>query len=305
MNDAWIESDSLSKKFSESYAINDVSFKLVENSSSLIGPNRAGKSTLIGMMEGLIHPTNGYIRVLNRYPEESALEIRKKIGFTPERPSFYVVKTVEEALQKIINLKHSTVQEIKELIDVFDFGKYLNRRISSLSLGEQQILSVITAISWGKEAVILDEPNANLDIWRRSEFLNVLERELRSRGLKYLISTHLLDKTLPFTERTILLNRGKIVFDGKTEYLITKFTDDYIFLTSNQINEIAFILNKLGFDPQKISNFTLKVKIETPISDLLRDIPDKLQKSILRIERTPLEDIIRQLIESSCGDDLY
>ena len=305
MNDAWIESDSLSKKFSESYAINDVSFKLVENSSSLIGPNGAGKSTLIGMMEGLIHPTNGYIRVLNRYPEESALEIRKKIGFTPERPSFYVVKTVEEALQKIINLKHSTVQEIKELIDVFDFGKYLNRRISSLSLGEQQILSVITAISWGKEAVILDEPNANLDIWRRSEFLNVLERELRSRGLKYLISTHLLDKTLPFTERTILLNRGKIVFDGKTEYLITKFTDDYIFLTSNQINEIAFILNKLGFDPQKISNFTLKVKIETPISDLLRDIPDKLQKSILRIERTPLEDIIRQLIESSCGDDLY
>ncbi|MCL5783251.1 MAG: ATP-binding cassette domain-containing protein [Candidatus Thermoplasmatota archaeon] len=84
MNDAWIESDSLSKKFSESYAINDVSFKLVENSSSLIGPNRAGKSTLIGMMEGLIHPTNGYTRVLNRYPEESALEIRKKIGFTSE-----------------------------------------------------------------------------------------------------------------------------------------------------------------------------------------------------------------------------
>ena len=137
MNDAWIESDSLSKKFSENYAVNDISFKLIENSSSLIGPNGAGKSTLIGMMEGLIHPTQGYIRVLNKFPEENALEIRKKVGFTPERPSFYAVKTVEEALHKIITLKHSTIQEIKELIDVFDFAKYLNRRISSLSLGEQ------------------------------------------------------------------------------------------------------------------------------------------------------------------------
>ena len=296
MND-WIYTEALVKYYSKNRVLDKVTLRLNKDSVSLVGPNGAGKSTLMSILEGLTH-FSGEVQILGMSPETDGVNIRKKIGFAPERPSFYQAISPWDILKRVNNLKGVEFSEINRITERFGFSHLTKRKINALSLGEQQILTIVTALLWAEEGVILDEPNANLDIWRQSEFMEVLQEELKSRGFKFLISTHLIDKTIPFTEHVILLDKGKVVYSGPTSELQSLYEKNRYYIWCTDTEEITKYLDTKEIMIEDLSNKIIKIESRLPIGNLLDLIPVEHQKSILKVERTPIEEIIRGYIEN-------
>ena len=166
--DTWIWCSHLSKRYSKTLVLRDISINIDNESVSLVGPNGAGKSTLISIIEGMTRMTSGEVEVMGLDPLRQSTRIQNIIGFTPERPAFYSAKFVWEIIDRVRKLRNVKNEEITDLLSRFHYEPLMKHTLSSLSMGEQQILSVIVALLWAEEAVILDEPNANVDIWRQA-----------------------------------------------------------------------------------------------------------------------------------------
>lgn len=293
----WINTEALVKYYSKNRALDMVTLRLNATSVSLVGPNGAGKSTLMSILEGLTH-YSGDVQVLGMSPDTDSVKICKKIGFAPERPSFYQAASPRDIFKRVHDLKGVEFSEINRITERFGFSQLIKRSIYTLSLGEQQILTIITALLWAEEGVILDEPNANLDIWRQSEFMEILQEELKSRGLKFLISTHLIDKTIPHTEHVILLDKGKVLYSGPTSELQSLYEKNRYYIWCTDTREITKYLDTQEIRLEELNGKLVKIESHLSIGNILDLIPVERQKSILKVERTPIEEIIRGYIEN-------
>lgn len=297
----WIWCSHLSKRYSKTLVLRDISINIDNESVSLVGPNGAGKSTLISIIEGMTRMTSGEVEVMGLDPLRQSTRIQNIIGFTPERPAFYSAKFVWEIIDRVRKLRNVKNEEITDLLSRFHYEPLMKHTLSSLSMGEQQILSVIVALLWAEEAVILDEPNANVDIWRQGEFLDVLSSELKRRGLRFLISTHIIDKTIPSTRRTVVMNQGEIVYDGPTDKILEMDRNGQYYLWSTHAEELSKILDINKISVLSLSNWTIKLSTHLNITELLNTIPVEIRQTIFKIERTPIEEIIKGMITDAGG----
>jgi ABC-2 type transport system ATP-binding protein len=216
-----IKIQNLSKNFGDNIVLNDVSFEINKGEIvGFLGPNGAGKSTTMNILTGFLSFTEGRVEIdgldIFDFPDEA----KKSIGYLPETPPLYPEMTVIEYLNFVYELKKCTLDKkkhIQEILEVVKLTDVKGRVIGHLSKGYRQRIGIGQALIGNPKVIILDEPTVGLDPRQVVEIRNLI----RTLGLNHtvILSTHILQEVQAVCDRVIVINRGKIVADKKTDDL--------------------------------------------------------------------------------------
>ena len=224
-----IKAENLVKRYGSNYALNDVSFEIGEGEVvGLLGPNGAGKSTAMNILTGYLSSTSGSALVGGVDILENPIEAKKYIGFLPEQPPVYPDMTVSEYLNFVYDLKGVKLpreEHIKEVLSVVKLVDVKDRLIKNLSKGYRQRVGIAQAIIGDPKVIIFDEPTVGLDPTQILEVRNLI----RTLGKKHtvILSTHILAEVQAVCERVIIINKGKIIADERTDELTKTIEDGY------------------------------------------------------------------------------
>ena len=209
-----IEIENLTKKYGDKLAVDNISFKVKKGSIvGFLGKNGAGKSTTMNIITGYISATSGTARINGYDILKNPMEVKKCIGYLPEKPPIYSEMTVKEYLKfvcAIKDVKASAVNShIDEIANLVKLTEVLNRRIGNLSKGYQQRVGMAQALVGNPEVLILDEPTVGLDPKQIIE----IRRMIKALGKKHtiILSSHILPEVADVCEQVVIINDGKIV----------------------------------------------------------------------------------------------
>ena len=218
-----IEINGLSKVFGTQRAVDNVTFRVEEGEiMGFLGPNGAGKSTTMNILTGYLSATGGTCRVNGVDILENPLEAKRNIGFLPEMPPLYTDMTVKEYLSFIYDLKGCTFprqQHIREICDVVKIGDVYDRLIGNLSKGYRQRVGIAQALIGNPRVLIFDEPTVGLDPKQIIDIRNLIR--MLGKEHTIILSTHILPEVQAVCDRIVVINKGKIVANEKTEDLVT------------------------------------------------------------------------------------
>ena len=191
----------------------------------LLGPNGAGKTTTFNLLIGLLKPDSGKVLLDGKSINDFSMPIRARmgIGYLPQEPSVFRQLTVKQNLDIALSRSYlypsSLHSRRQELIDDFNLGPFLDRLGCQLSGGERRRCELARALAVGSNGpryLLLDEPFAGIDPLAVNELRNLIKK-LRKRNMSVLITDHNVRETLAITERSYILNEGKILANGPSE----------------------------------------------------------------------------------------
>ena len=224
-----IKVEHLVKRYGTNYALDDISFEIGEGEIvGLLGPNGAGKSTTMNILTGYLSTTSGAAYVNGIDILQDPIGAKKNIGFLPEQPPLYMDMTVREYLNFVYDLKGCKLDKDKhlgEIISVVKIADVEKRLIKNLSKGYKQRVGIAQALIGDPKVIIFDEPTVGLDPKQILEVRSLI----RTLGRKHtvILSTHILAEVQAVCERVIIINKGKIIADEKTENITKTIEDGY------------------------------------------------------------------------------
>lgn len=214
-----IEIKNLTKKFGDIVALDNVSFEVESGEIvGFLGPNGAGKTTTMNILTGFLSSTSGSATIDGLDILEYPTEAKRMIGFLPEQPPLYLDMTVKEYLNFIYDLKECKLdrkKHLKEICDVVKINEVYNRLIRNLSKGYRQRVGIAQVLVGNPKVIIFDEPTVGLDPKQIVEIRNLIRTLGRDHTV--ILSTHILPEVQSVCDRIVIINRGKIVANEKTE----------------------------------------------------------------------------------------
>ena len=214
-----IKIDHLVKNYGANCAVDDVSFEIARGEIvGFLGPNGAGKSTTMNILAGYLSSTAGRVLVDGLNVLDEPLEVKRRIGYLPEQPPLYLDMTVEEYLIFVYNLKGCTfnrTKHLEEICEVVKIQDVFHRVIRNLSKGYRQRVGIAQALVGNPPVIIFDEPTVGLDPKQIIEIRNLI----RTLGKDHtvILSTHILQEVQAVCDRIIIINKGRVVADERTE----------------------------------------------------------------------------------------
>ena len=214
-----IKIENLVKNYGKIAALKGISFEIKRGEVvGFLGPNGAGKSTAMNILCGYLSSTSGKAEINGIDILENPIEAKKYIGFLPEQPPLYLDMTVKEYLNFIYDLKKCTLnreKHIEEICQVVGITEQYDRVIRNLSKGYKQRVGIAQALVGNPPVLIFDEPTVGLDPKQIIEIRDLI-KTLGSRHT-IILSTHILGEVQAVCDRIIIVNKGQIVADEKTE----------------------------------------------------------------------------------------
>ena len=214
-----IKIEHLVKNYGNICAVDDISFSVEAGEiAGLLGPNGAGKSTTMNILTGYLSSTSGKVSINGTDVLADPLGAKKLIGYLPEQPPLYLDMTVNEYLNFNYDLKGCTLNReahIEEICNVVKIGDVRKRLIKNLSKGYRQRVGIAQALIGNPKVIIFDEPTVGLDPKQIIEIRNLI----RTLGKEHtvILSTHILQEVQAVCDRIVIINKGRIVADEKTE----------------------------------------------------------------------------------------
>jgi len=220
-----VEVKNLSKKYGSKEAVKDVSFCIKENEIlGLLGPNGSGKTTTIGMLLGLLKPTNGEIIIDGKKIEEKRIETLQKINFISpyiELPKKLTVKQNLIVYCKLYNVL-DTKNRIEYLTEKLRLGDLLHRVTGELSSGQKNRASLAKALINNPRVLFLDEPTASLDPEIGDFVRSFLENYKKERKISVLLASHNMNEVTRLCKNVLMMKDGTIIDKGHPSELIKK-----------------------------------------------------------------------------------
>ncbi|PWW34718.1 ABC-2 type transport system ATP-binding protein [Paenibacillus pabuli] len=257
-----------------------------------LGPNGSGKTTTLKMLSGILYPTSGQATVLGYVPWERKKEFKMQFSIVmgqksqlwwdlPANESLYLNKCIYEVEDKPYNL---VLDELTEMLDVKDL---LNIQVRRLSLGERMKMELIASLIHRPKVIFLDEPTIGLDLISQKRIREFLKYYNQQTKATVILTSHYMADIEDLCKRTIIINQGKIVYDGDLrrvnelfhakKIIKLQFTDevprqalsDYGTITQHDGMNVVMEINK--HDLQRLSKMILD---RFPILDFtVEDIP--------------------------------
>src|SRR6476661_4367738 len=274
------------RRYEETRAVDAVSFQIEEGEFvGFLGPNGAGKTTVLKMLSGLLNPTSGDARVLGFVPWERSNELKRQFSLVMgQKNALWWDLPAQESLElnrAIYGIErerfNKVVGGLSELLDVQD---KMNVMVRELSLGERMKMELISALIHEPRVLFLDEPTIGLDVVsqkRVREFLRVYNREHK---IVTMLTSHYMQDIQELCERVIVIDHGKIFFDGPLDAIIDRFSSSKII--------------SLSFEEGTDSDFTR-------FGEVVERKPMSVQ---LKVPRAKVTEVARQLLDNCRVTDI-
>ncbi|HVY30231.1 MAG TPA: ABC transporter ATP-binding protein [Polyangiaceae bacterium] len=219
MSGGWVlEATGLAKQFGAKLAVDNLSVKLTAGEIvGLLGPNGAGKTTTLKILLGMLRPSHGSAFVLGHDSTSQAVAIKQRVGYSPDEPSFYDFLTGRETLEFVTQVRggnaNDTFRTLEPMIQALELAPDLDRFVAGYSLGMKKKLALLVAMAHSPRLLLLDEPTNGLDPPSAVKIRKHLQ-ELAASGVTVVLSTHLLDMADKLCTRVLLMDHGRLIFDG-------------------------------------------------------------------------------------------
>src|SRR6185503_10296797 len=225
MSDVMISTNALTKRFGDVQALDQVDFEVHQGEVvGFLGPNGAGKSTTMRILSCFISPSSGSAMVHGYDVFDDPLEVRRKIGYLPQRAPLYPEMNVWEYLEfssQVRGLDSGTFRSrLKKVVEVCGLAQVLGKDIGTLSHGYRQRVGLGQALMHDPPILILDEPTSDLDPNEKAEVIRYIQEIGKDRTI--LLSTHNLAEVEQACARAIIVSKGRVVADGPLEDIRTK-----------------------------------------------------------------------------------
>ena len=206
----------LTKKFGPFTAVDDLSLTVPEGEFfGFLGPNGAGKTTTIKMMTGLFTPTSGSITINGFDVQKDSMKAKSTFGYIPDQPFLYDKLTGKEFLYYIGGLfempKETIRTKLKELIEHFEIGDWVDKRTEEYSQGMRQRITITAAFLHAPKTIIIDEPMVGLDP-RSARIVKDALKEKSRQGVSIFMSTHSLEMVEELFDRIGIIKDGRLIF---------------------------------------------------------------------------------------------
>ncbi|HUY76398.1 MAG TPA: ABC transporter ATP-binding protein [Ktedonobacterales bacterium] len=224
-----IQLDHVVKRYGSHEALRDINLRIEHGMFGLLGPNGAGKTTLLRILATLLRPTSGRVVVgsldLGHAAQRKA--VRARLGYLPQELGLYPDLTGRELLDYMGLLKRlfdrpARRQQMAALLDVVGLAGVADHKIHTYSGGMKRRLGIAQALLGSPQLLVIDEPTTGLDPEERIRLRTLLTRLAEERVV--ILSTHVVEDISQTCERLAVLDRGKLVFDGRTRELIDAAT---------------------------------------------------------------------------------
>ena len=208
----------LTKKFGDLVAVSDLSLQVGRGEFfAVLGPNAAGKTTLLRVLAGLLKPTSGTARVAGFDIQTDPLQARRRMAYVPDFPFLYEKLTPWEFFRftgQIFQMSGARLEEAaRELIPRFNLDEFARKPIDGLSHGTRQRVAIVASLLHDPEVIIIDEPMVGLDPQHTRVVKDVLKERTR-RGCTVLLSTHQLSVAEETADRVGIMHQGRLVAVG-------------------------------------------------------------------------------------------
>jgi ABC-2 type transport system ATP-binding protein len=214
-----IETTDLTKQYGEVVAVDRLTLRVPRGGVfGFLGPNGSGKTTTMGMLLGLVHPTSGDARIFGD-PARHPATLRR-VGAMVETPTFYPYLSGRANLHYFQGIgRRGAPADVDRLLDLVDLGKRADSKYATYSLGMKQRLGIACALLGDPELVFLDEPTNGLDPAGVVEVRELI-RDLGKEGRTVVLSSHLLSETELVCDNVAVLSRGKLIAQGSIQELL-------------------------------------------------------------------------------------
>lgn len=207
-----IKVDSLSKKFGKTLAVDNISFQAKKGEViGFLGPNGAGKTTTMRLLLGYLSPTSGRVSISGKNPMEERLAVLRLIGYLPENNPLYLGMKTIEYLRFVASIKED--KDWEEVALKVGLNDKLDIKIEELSRGYKQRVGLAAALLGKPRVLILDEPTSGLDPIEQEKIRQVIKKLGERKTV--IFSTHILSEVEAVANRIIIIDKGRIVYDGK------------------------------------------------------------------------------------------
>lgn len=232
--------DNLHKKYDKQIAVDDISFEINQAETiGILGPNGAGKTTLFYMIAGLINPDMGNIYLGDSKINNESISTRTSLGlsYLPQESSIFRGLTVEQnILSSLEQRKGLQAKERNELLNSllaeFNLSEFSGTMGIKLSGGERRRTEIARSLASDPKFILLDEPFAGIDPLAVSDLKNTIKK-LNKKNIGILISDHNVRDTMNICSKVIVVNKGKVIANGKPEEIAKNSLVKEVYLGQN------------------------------------------------------------------------
>jgi ABC-2 type transport system ATP-binding protein len=306
--------DLFKREHTELIAVKDISFQIPQGEiCGYIGENGAGKSTTIKMLTGILVPTSGKLVVNGYIPYKEREKFVQGIGvvFGQRSQLWWDIAVIEsfQLLRKVYRVSNVDYRRrLDELVETLELQELLNRPVRKLSLGQRMRCELVAALLHNPSILFLDEPTIGLDIVVKMEIREFLKRLNREQGTTILLTTHDLQDIEALCSRVIMLDDGRIIYDGGLEELKSRWGKgrqvQFQFNDPVALQAVTALTEGLDVRWTLENDVTAKVWIprEMNVSEVLSRVVGVMEISDIKIFETNTDEIVREIYKSGSSE---
>ncbi len=300
-----VETTDLTKMYGDFTAVNKLNLKIEEGEMfGFLGANGAGKTTTLLMLLGLTEPTSGVVRVCGKDPARDPLEVKRQVGYLPERIGFYEELSARQNLRFTAELNRMPRSEsepkIDDVLGTVGLGKVKDQAVNTFSRGMKQRLGIAEILLKEPRLAFLDEATTGIDPNGIDDIMKLI-KAMGKRGITVIFCSHVLPQVQQLCSRVGIMSKGNLVADGPIELLGRTAAGGGMYRMEAEVDDpnpdvVAAVRKVKGVQQVDVMDKTLVVAAES-------DLRGQVSKAIIdsgglllgmRIEEYNLEKIYKR-----------
>lgn len=307
------------QRYRDKSAVEGIDLTIEEGETvAYVGPNGAGKSTTIKMLSGVLVPSGGEIRVDGLVPHKQRMENAQRIGAVfGQRTQLWWDIPVRESLGLLRDIYQVKPETFKRNMDAFTellgMEDFLHLSARKLSLGQRMRADLAAALLHDPKIVYLDEPTIGLDVAVKHRIRDFIKEMNRNKGTTMLLTTHDLGDIEDLCERLIIIDQGRIIYDGKLREVKDAFARERTIhmQLSSPIPEAESLFRDLPdvrvvrpAEDQGASSLSVRFdRFRCTASDIVKRLMNRGEVVDFRIDEPSIEEIIRRVYEGQLDSE--